>query len=1191
MQEHDTPVAAVDIGDDDDTLVDAFIPSGRTAMLQEEEVEVEVQSHSSGVAAVASSDAATDVDDEEDDEDVEADHATSVGRAVMLEAERCEAEQQQPATAAENEDDLDEEDPSTLAPTILPSTVEGCLESVVDALRADAAVAARRPLPDGIPITSLKPPRSVHTVLTEKEVYGSKWTHFTLHPTNVREPVLLLHSPPLAPDGSRFCVLEAEDARDLYVGCSYADLGMGIMERIVSSESRLSLKVNFTTYCRTEQDEAERLAHLLDHVTRILLRDLQVERIRVGCIVLRHPCLAPGIDPQCYILHWPAITMHRTELTRDWVESLLGPAEEDGDGIPYDPVARLECRNTRNYVPMYGCREDEKGPLAPLAWAFYDPTRGMGPPGDVPAALLRWVQDGAVAWVGNGLRLPSRPNATVMLRALPLLCSINPMGTPPCRRRRRSLDGGDWEGCLLRLLSSSEAAAGDGNNQTAPPTAADERRRAMLELVAEALRLLSPTRRRSPAQQNQVGEVVHCLTEGGQRGLCLWISWVYGWEPPKDMYHEVFREFLDQWQQFGMHSVGRGGYDGLSRLYSMVETDASHEEHEAFLNGVCKRLHQVRKHSNATVGVMGSLTHLDLARYILQRVQNKVVCSSTTGRGLWYRFDPDSHRWFFDRDGPGVLIMCHRILESYLETLRTQYAAEEPPPPREPSSTTTTTGGGGRQQATGGEAAAAAKPGNNRQPLSFMVNFDREVTDALSLQRAIIMHLDSALGDMRSMQSILRALSVQIHREDFAQRLDVEHETLIPFANGVLDMEYGILRPGRPEDMVMRGPDYAWIDVCAGDPDVASVEAMLTTMFPDRTVRDFIVTLGASLLRKRNRFKHFYVLTGSTNGGKSFFLSLLKRGLGPLYGVLPMAAITGRTNDPSSHTDYLARTQGFCMCVVNEPDSATQQIYPDAVKALTADQDHLNVRELYGHSREMMVSWKLFMACNTPPTFANVDSAVVARNQYIPFETTFTDTPPTNQRAQFETLQFKADRNMDDRRIARYARVLMCMFFARYMHARMYVSTYNMEIPQRIRMEGLTHLNEVFTFRAWCRAFMRPASVIRGESISRDMHERMSVAMETLVTAARQWDEAHPHLVSLPWHKLPKDVQMDLETVGSPGWVRCQSVDMLRTQFLHIHEQSVLTDTNIIRSFQSPGGGCVSPIPHTHRRPQACPCP
>ena len=50
------------------------------------------------------------------------------------------------------------------------------------------------------------------------------------------------------------------------------------------------------------------------------------------------------------------------------------------------------------------------------------------------------------------------------------------------------------------------------------------------------------------------------------------------------------------------------------------------------------------------------------------------------------------------------------------------------------------------------------------------------------------------------------------------------------------------------------------------DADVNAAEHLLTTLFPDYSVRNFMLDLGASLLRKRNRFKHFYVFTGTRRG-------------------------------------------------------------------------------------------------------------------------------------------------------------------------------------------------------------------------------------------------------------------------------------------------------------------------------------
>jgi hypothetical protein len=103
---------------------------------------------------------------------------------------------------------------------------------------------------------------------------------------------------------------------------------------------------------------------------------------------------------------------------------------------------------------------------------------------------------------------------------------------------------------------------------------------------------------------------------------------------------------------------------------------------------------------------------------------------------------------------------------------------------------------------------------------------------------------------------------------------------------------------------------------------------MLSQIFTDRVVLSFFLEMGGTCLRRRNRFKHLYVFTGNTNGGKSLLFSLVKLAFSTLCGLLPIQAVTGRDADASSHSDYLARTHGQAICICNEPDSSTQMLMP-----------------------------------------------------------------------------------------------------------------------------------------------------------------------------------------------------------------------------------------------------------------------
>ena len=170
---------------------------------------------------------------------------------------------------------------------------------------------------------------------------------------------------------------------------------------------------------------------------------------------------------------------------------------------------------------------------------------------------------------------------------------------------------------------------------------------------------------------------------------------------------------------------------------------------------------------------------------------------------------------------------------------------------------------------------------------------------------------------------------------------------------------------------------------------------------------------------------------GNTNGGKSLLMALVRIAFASMCGLLPIQAITGKDCDASSHSDYLARTHGQAICVCNEPDSSSQMLMPD--KVMTSDTDQLAVRHLYGSTRDMPITWKLLLLCNTPPPFAQLDAASVKRTQFIPFTSTFVevDEAPSMEDTQYRLGRFLR-RDIQPSNQKELARRLMCMFFTAY---------------------------------------------------------------------------------------------------------------------------------------------------------------
>lgn len=100
--------------------------------------------------------------------------------------------------------------------------------------------------------------------------------------------------------------------------------------------------------------------------------------------------------------------------------------------------------------------------------------------------------------------------------------------------------------------------------------------------------------------------------------------------------------------------------------------------------------------------------------------------------------------------------------------------------------------------------------------------------------------------------------------------------------------------------------------------------------------------------------------------------------------------------------------------------------------------------------------------------------------------------------------------------------------------------------------ESGSHMHDVTVFRAWCRAFLRPASVHQGAPISLAMHRVLREAMSFINQCAKKWDEDNPDLARMAWWLLPEHIRNDATVPGSPAWVRCQSVHMHRLQCKHL---------------------------------------
>lgn len=716
---------------------------------------------------------------------------------------------------------------------------------------------------------------------------------------------------------------------------AFGERGLAITERRLSAVVRLRVEVRFDRALTPDSFGPDRTYRAVTNAVRGALVPCLAPGARgpvhryLTCFVARPALVDGGFDRLWF--HFPGIAAAFHDLKR-----LSGPIEASvTEAVEGAACTVLSVVGSSH--PLYACDPRTMGVVGvitghPEADAL-----------EFTAAWLAAARTDAFRWVAHhndGVGWAQRPvEDEAALRArLAVLFSVNPMGTPALP--------------VLTDALASDVAAG-------MPVDPD-----LFDVLRHALSLLSPRRRTNPDEARGVGELVHAAAKGAHWGLRLWTEWVCSGASSAEAdtaaaseRKRIEADHYAEWADFN-GDICAGRSEDMDALSGLVFADASADNYAEFSKVQLRILNRNRPTlgpdgADDTLKVWGGLNHTDIARFLVAHLHGTMHCVNARS-GLWFIYRADHHRWQMDEVGMEALLRCTNILHRYVDDMRREVTEAM----LAAAGSTTVPPSANRNNAASVQVAVDHAVGQNAQRgvsnVYQMANWGAlSGADAIRIKREIVVHLDRQIGDFRSLSGIMKMLANCLVSRDFHFRLDTTNEHILPFANGVLDLQTLQFRDGRPVDMVMKGPTYAFHDYDADDPRVQDVERMLAQIFTDTSLVDFFLTFGASLLRRRNRFKHFYIKTGGTNAGKSQILNIIKQGLGTLCGTLPIQAITARELSASGQTDYLARTQGMALCVCHEPDSSTQQLLNDRVKVMTSDSDHHSVREMYGREKEI----------------------------------------------------------------------------------------------------------------------------------------------------------------------------------------------------------------------------------------------
>ena len=360
-------------------------------------------------------------------------------------------------------------------------------------------------------------------------------------------------------------------------------------------------------------------------------------------------------------------------------------------------------------------------------------------------------------------------------------------------------------------------------------------------------------------------------------------------------------------------------------------------------------------------------SHNDLAKALFEKYEHEYICASIKDK-IWYEYS--NHVW-------------NRIDEGY--SLRSKISNEV---------------------VWAYEAMAQALVTRLAQ-----AEEDEQATFNKKLKNCL--NIISLLKSAPYKSNIMKECMEVFYQPNFMKELDT-NPFLFTFKNGVYDIATHSFREGRPSDKnAIKAPIRYRDDLHHDSPEVVRVQEFFEKIFPDRSVRDYFMTISSHVFMGGNHAKIFQVWTGEGDNGKSVTQALFEKMLGPYSIKLPTALIIGKRTQSSAACPELVRAgNGVRFAMLQEPDGK-DVINVGILKELSGN-DSFFARGLYKEGCEITPMFKLVLICNDPPKLPYNDKATWNRVRVIPFESFFTDKAPTDPEEQLLKKTFPKDTSLQE---------------------------------------------------------------------------------------------------------------------------------------------------------------------------------
>jgi phage/plasmid-associated DNA primase len=250
-------------------------------------------------------------------------------------------------------------------------------------------------------------------------------------------------------------------------------------------------------------------------------------------------------------------------------------------------------------------------------------------------------------------------------------------------------------------------------------------------------------------------------------------------------------------------------------------------------------------------------------------------------------------------------------------------------------------------------------------------------TEATVLQKKIWAYQEKLRTGTFEKQ-VVEMCKLDWYDKDFYKNIN-ENRSLIGCENGVLDLEVGVFRSGRPDDYITFSTGLNFNKEYTYDhPDIKDLDKYLSEVFPNKNRREYFLDFLCATLQG-NDHKRFLVATGDGDNSKSMMMGLLEEtfGLGDTgyYGKFPPElVILSKGHSSGQCRPELSRVRGKKIMGIDEITNQ-QQLNIMEIKRLTGN-DSYYARAPFEKGTEIRPQFTLILQCLCEGTFVSLSSGI-----------------------------------------------------------------------------------------------------------------------------------------------------------------------------------------------------------------------